>query len=420
MKNRYLKTLLLILGLPFYLNAQTLAIKASNMLDVKSGKLISPAVILVQDGLITAINPKSIPENTKTIDLKGKTLLPGLIDLHTHLTWDLIDGWEYQATNETPADWSLRGARNAKLTLYAGFTTVRDLWNIYGFTDVAIMNAINKNLIEGPHVIPCGHALGITGGHMDITGLAPGILETNVKMGAADGVAEVTKAVRYQIKHGAKVIKIGATAGVLSFEKSVGAQQYTYEEMKAIVDEAGRHDIRVAAHAHGTEGIIAASNAGVISIEHGSILNEVAIQTLIKNNTYLIPNMYLLESLDESKLPLELIIKNRYVDSLATLSFQMAIKSKVKIAFGTDAGVYPHGENAKEFYARVKLGMSPIEAIRGATIYANEVLGYEDRGELKVGYLADIVAVSGNPLEDIRVLEQVEFVMKSGEIYKQE
>jgi len=419
MKNRRLKTLLIILLVPFYLNAQTVAIKASNMLDVKSGKLISPALILVQDGLIIAINPESIPENTKIIDLKNKTLLPGLIDLHTHLTYDLIDGWEYQATNETPADWALRGARNAKLTLYAGFTTVRDLWNLYGFTDVAIMNAINKNLIEGPHIIPCGHALGITGGHMDITGLAPGILETNFKMGIADGVAEVTKAVRYQIKHGAKVIKIAATSGVMSFEKSAGAQQYTYEEMKAIVDEAGRHNIRVAAHALGTDGIIAASNAGVISIEHGSILNETAIQTLIKNKTYLIPTMHLVGNVDESKLPPELIVKNRYIDSLAILSFKMAIKANVKIAFGTDAGLFPHGENAKEFIVLVKYGMSPIEAIRGATLYANDVLGYEDRGVLKVGYLADIIAVSGNPLEDISVLEQVEFVMKSGEIYKQ-
>ncbi len=420
MKHRCLQSLLIILLVPFYLNAQTLAIKASRMLDVKSGKLISPALILVQDGLIIAINPESIPENTKTIHLKDKTLLPGLIDLHTHLTSDLIDGWEYQASNESPADWALRGARNAKLTLYAGFTTVRDLWNLYGFTDVALMNAIDKNLIEGPHIIPCGHALGITGGHMDITGLAPGILETNFKMGIADGVAEVTKAVRYQIKHGAKVIKIAATSGVMSFEKSAGAQQYTFEEMKAIVDEADRHHIRVAAHALGTDGIIAASNAGVISIEHGSILNETAIQTLIKNKTYLIPTMHLVGNVDESKLPPQLILKNRYIDSMAILSFKMAIKSKVKMAFGTDAGLFPHGENAKEFIALVKFGMSPIEAIRGATLYANDVLGYEDRGELKVGYLADIIAVSGNPLEDINLLEQVEFVMKSGKIYKQE
>ena len=400
--------------------SETTVITAARLLDVENGEIIAPASVVIEGGRIKAVNPAELPADAKVIDLGDRTLLPGLIDLHTHLVWDLEPDWEIRQVRETAPDWALRGARNAKATLLAGFTTVRDLWSVRDFPDVALARAIEAGMVEGPRVIPCGHALGITGGHCEITGFAPGIMPEAPEYGVADGVDEVVKSVRYQIKHGAKVIKICATAGVISFEESMGAQQYTVEEMRAIVEEAARHDVYVAAHAHGTEGIMAATRAGVRSIEHGSILTPEAVRLMKKHGTWLIPNLYLEEpgAVDTSTLPPLIMEKWEAVAPMVSDSFRLAMKEGVKIAFGTDSGVYPHGDNAKEFAARVKHGMSPIEAIRGATSYAAEVLGKEDRGIISEGRFADLIAVDGDPLENIRLLEDVSFVMKGGAVYK--
>ena len=388
-------------------DAGTTVLRAARLLDVGSGRMVSPALVVLRGDRIIAVNPAKAPENPgRVIDLGDRTLLPGLIDMHTHLLFDLgADSFD-RAVRETAADAALRGAKNARITIEAGFTTVRDVGG-RDFADVALMHAIDAGLLPGPRMFPAAHSIGITGGHGDITGLAPGVRETGPEQGVADGVDECVKAVRYQIKHGAKVIKIVATAGVLSFEGPVGAQQLSDAEMRAIVSEAHRHGLRVAAHAHGTEGILAAVKAGVDSIEHGSMLDDEVIDAMRKHGTYLVPTSYLAESIDLSVLPEIMANKARYVLPLARASLTRAIKTGVPIAFGTDAAVYPHGDNAREFAVYVKLGMSPIDAIRSATIAASDLLGVDDRGRIEAGLLADIIAVPGYPLVDITVLDQV-------------
>jgi imidazolonepropionase-like amidohydrolase len=343
--------------------------------------------------------------------------VPGLIDVHTHLTSNLEGDWVHRSVKETAADAALRGAMNARTTLQAGFTTVRDVGS-RGFADVSLRKAIEEGTVDGPHIFSAGHALGVTGGHCDVTGYAPGIAEKDYRAGIADGVDEVRKAVRYQIKHGAKVIKICATAGVLSFEGPVGAQQYSDEEMHAVVLEAARHGLKVAAHAHGIEGIVAASNAGVASIEHGSILNDEAIETLKQNGTYLVPTHYIVDRLDTSRLPTPLKAKADYVMPEMKSGLSAAIAAGVKIALGTDAAVIPHGENAHELAAYVDRGMSPAEALRTGTTNAADLIGVDDRGKIAAGLLADLVAVEGDPLADITVMQSVTFVMKAGRVYK--
>jgi imidazolonepropionase-like amidohydrolase len=396
--------------------SQTIILQADRFLDVGSGEMVSPAVIVVENGIIVAVNPSSIPENTSVVDLAGVTLLPGLMDMHTHLSGSLEGDWVHRDVKETPADQALRAAHNGRTTLEAGFTTVRNV-GAGGFSVIAYDRAIREGRAVGPNIVSAGHSLGITGGHCDVTGYRPGLMELDFRSGVADG-ADVVKAVRYQIKHGAKVIKICATAGVLSFEGPVGAQQYSEAEMTAIVDEATLHGVKVAAHAHGTKGIIAASNAGVASIEHGSILNEEAIETLVRNGTYLVPTNYIVERLDLSELPDLLAAKAESIMPLMVDGLEAAIARGVKIAMGTDAAVIPHGENAKEISIYVKRGMSPLEAIRTATTNAADLLGVDDRGMIKTGLMADIIGVRGDPLDDVTLLEDVLFVMKGGIVYK--
>jgi len=391
-------------------------VTADRMLDVVSGEIVENAVILLGgDGRIQGVNPTDVPSDAPTLALGDVTLLPGFIDAHTHLTYDIEGDWVNRPVTETAADAAIRGVRNAKVTLEAGFTTVRDVGST-GFADVALMHGIEAGLVPGPRILPAGHSLSITGGHCEDTGWAPGILERDPKTGVADGPWEAVEAVRYQIKHGAKVIKICATAGVLSFEGPVGAQQFTEEEMRAIVEEAARHGLKVAAHAHGTEGIKAAIRAGVASIDHGSILDDEAIRLMREHGTFLVPTSCLVDQLDLDALPPGPRAKAEYVLPLARESLRTAIGAGVRIAFGTDAAVFPHGRNACEFSVYVAQGMTPAQALRSATVDAAELLGVDDRGRIAEGLLADLVAVPGNPLDEISVTEDVVFVMKGGEV----
>jgi len=391
----------------------SIVLRADRMLDVIEGRIVEPGIVVVSGNRIERIG--TIPDDAEVIDLGDVTLLPGLIDLHTHLGFELSAGAFLSAVTEVPADAAYRAAANARITVLAGFTTVRDFG---GDTTVALARAVEAGIVVGPHVFPSRNPLGITGGHCDVTGFAPGVIEADWRDGTADGVDEVVKAVRYQIKHGAKVIKTCATAGVLSFEEKVGAQQYTLEELTAMVEEAARHGIRVAAHAHGTEGIRAAVEAGVATIEHGSILDTETIELMKERGTYLVPTTYLVDAIDLDVLPPLIREKAERVLPLARESLAQAIAAGVKIAFGTDAAVYPHGDNAREFAVLVERGMTPLAALQSATLVAAEALGVDDRGALEPGRLADIIAVPGNPLDDVTTTERVSFVMVGGKIVK--
>jgi len=415
---RFVSVLLLAALLCAVPSAQetVVVLRAARWLDITAGVVRAPAVVVVQGGRIVSVDAAA-PAGAESLDLGDVTLLPGLIDAHTHLTGDIDGDWVSRPVRELPADAALRGARNARRTLEAGFTTVRDL-GAPGFADVSLMKAIEAGMVPGPRIIPAGHALGITGGHCDETGWAPGILEMGPEEGIVDGVDAALRAVRYQLKHGAKVIKICATAGVLSFDATVGAQQLSGEEMRAVVDEAKRHGVKVAAHAHGSEGILAAVTAGVSSIEHGSMLTDEIVALMKRRGTYLVPTAYLLTAMPLSALPPPIAAKARQVIPLAQESHRLAIKAGVKIAFGTDAAVYPHGQNGREFAVYVGYGLTPLEAIRTATTAAADLLGVSDRGAIAAGRLADLIAVQGDPLKDIKAMEQVSFVMKGGIVVK--
>ena len=392
-------------------------VRAARMLDLSSGQMLRDVRVIVTGDRITAVNPASVPAGATVMDLGDVTLLPGFIDLHTHLSGEIGANSFVEPVLETSVDAAYKATRHAHTTVMAGFTTVRDFG---GEVTVALGRAVDRLDVVGPRVIPSRNALGITGGHCDVTGFAPGVLEQGIKDGVADGPWEVVESVRYQIKHGAQVIKTCATAGVLSLEGPVGAQQYTYEELKAMVDEAARHGVKVAAHAHGVEGIKAAVRAGVQTIEHGSVLDDEAIALMKEHGTYLVPTAYLRDRINLAVLPPLVRRKAETVLPLAAEGNRKAIAAGVKIAFGTDAAVYPHGENAREFAVYVKLGMTPLAALRSATTVAAEVLGRDDRGLIAPGRLADLIAVPGDPLADITVTERVQWVMQGGRVLKDE
>jgi imidazolonepropionase-like amidohydrolase len=396
---------------------QPVVVRAARMLDLVTGQMVRDVSVVVTGDRITAVNPASMPAGARVIDLGDATLMPGFIDLHTHLAGEISATSFIEPVTETNVDAAYKAARHGRTTVMAGFTTVRDFG---GEVTVAMGKAVDRGDVVGPRIVPSRNALGITGGHCDVTGFAPGVLEQSPKEGVADGPWEVVEAVRYQIKHGAQVIKTCATAGVLSLEGPVGAQQYTYEEMKAMVDEAARHGVRVAAHAHGVEGIKAAIRAGVTSIEHGSVLDDEAIALMKERGTYYVPTAYLRDRINLAVLPPLVRRKAETVLPLAAESNRKAIAAGVKIAFGTDAAVFPHGENAKEFAVYVKMGMTPLAALRSATTVAAEVLGKDDRGLIAPGKLADLIAVPGDPLQDITVTERVQWVMQGGKVLKDE
>ncbi len=397
-------------------------IRAGRMLNVRTGELKANQAIVIEGDKIMQIAPSSeikAAAGDTTIDLPDATLLPGLIDMHTHLTFEL-SSLGYQGLGISTAREALHGARNARRTLEAGFTTVRNL-GAKDYADIALRDAINDGDVIGPRIVASGPAMGISGGHCDENLLPPAFHFQGG--GVADGVEAVQHRVREIIKYGADVIKICATGGVLSKGDDPNASQYTLEEMKAIVADAHRLGRRVAAHAHGAEGVRWASEAGVDSVEHGHLMDDAAIATLKKNGTYLVPTLFLGEymekNLDRSDVPEYSKQKMRDVLAAMRKNTGKAFAAGVKVAFGTDAAVYPHGLNAGEFHVYVQLGMTPLAAIQTATINASDLLGPKYLvGSLEPGKWADVVAVDGDPTKDVSILEHVKFVMKAGAVYK--
>jgi imidazolonepropionase-like amidohydrolase len=397
-------------------------LRTAHLLDVKTGAEPTGQTIIITGDRITAIAPTaSTPKQTgdTEIDLTKYTVMPGLIDVHTHLT--MANNFDpYFELSMTPAKEAIIGVENAKVTLEAGFTTVRNV-GAGAFTDVALRDEINAGHIPGPHMQVSGPALGITGGHMD-ENLLPYEYHVHGE-GVADGIPAVQHQVRENIKYGADLIKIGATGGVLSKGDDPQASQYTLEEMQAIVADAHRLGRKVAAHAHGAQGIIFATEAGVDSIEHGSYLNDEGIALMKQHGTYLVPTAYLIDWMQEyGKLPPFYQQKMKDVSAVEKQNATKAIKAGVKIALGTDAAVYPHGLNAHELDVYVnQFGMSPLAAIQTGTINAADLMAWTDRtGTIEPGKWADIIAVDGDPLKDVKILQHVNFVMKSGTVYKDE
>jgi len=397
-------------------------VRAGRLLDVKSGQMLTNQAILIEGGKIISVGPASqakVAPNTITIDLTNATVLPGLIDAHTHLTLDL-GSTGYTGLGISPPREALIGARNARVTLEAGFTTVRNV-GARGYSDIALRDAINAGDVPGPRIVASGPPLGITGGHCD-NNLLPYEYHAQGD-GVADGIENVRHKVREVIKYGADVIKICATGGVMSKGDDPNASQFTLEEMKAIVAEAHRLGRKVAAHAHGAEGVRWASDAGVDSVEHGHLMDDAAIAALKKNGTYLVPTLYLIdwhrENAASSNVPEFSRRKMQMVSDAAQGNVKKAIAAGVKIGLGTDAAVYPHGLNAHELGVYVRLGMTPLQAIQTATVNDADLLGWTDKiGTLESGKFADIIAVDGDPLKDVTTLEQVKFVMKGSEVVK--
>jgi imidazolonepropionase-like amidohydrolase len=399
---------------------QKTVIQAGRLLDVKSGRLLTNQQIEIEGGKIVSVGPATaVPPGAKVISLPSSTVLPGLIDAHTHLTGEAGKVGYEELGVSIPRE-ALTGAKNAKITLEAGFTTVRNV-GAGGFSDVALRDAINAGDVPGPRMLVSGPPLGITGGHCD-ENLLPSQFHYNAE-GVADGVEAVQHKVREDIKYGADVIKFCATGGVMSKGDDPNASQYTQEEMKAIVADAHRLGRKVAAHAHGAQGVAWASEAGVDSIEHGHLMDDNAIATLKKNGTYLVPTLYLTEwwseNMEKMHAPDYLASKMKMVSAMAEKNAQKAIQAGVRIALGTDAAVYPHGLNAHELAVYVKLGMTPLQAIQSATVTDAELLGWSDKvGSIEQGKWADIIAVDGDPLQDITTLQHVKFVMKGGQVFK--
>jgi imidazolonepropionase-like amidohydrolase len=399
-------------------------VRAARMIDGTGAPPVQNAVVVITGNRITSVGG-AVPKNATVIDLGDATLLPGFIDAHTHLVGRVLgeDGWNDSAVRDYEGYSAVRAVGHAEKTLLAGITTVRNV-GAERFHDMALRKAIEEGYVRGPRMQNAGYALSITGGHCDENGFRPGLLDGGVREGIANGPDEVRAAVRYMAKYGADVIKTCATGGVLSEGDAVGAPQFTYEEMKAAVDEATKLERKVAAHAHGTEGIKIAVRAGVASIEHGSFLDEEGARMMAERGTYLVPTLSAAERVEAAAKSgvLTGLRKEKALMAAAAVrnAIKLAVSHKVPIAMGTDAGVGPHGTNMHELKLMVDWGgMRPLDAITAATMGGARLLGWEKRiGSIEAGKLADLIAVPGDPLADIARLENVTFVMKDGKVYK--
>jgi imidazolonepropionase-like amidohydrolase len=409
----------------------TVVLRAARVIDGTGAAPIANGVIIITDDRIVAVGAESsvrIPAGARRIDLGDATLLPGFIDMHVHLVGRALEdaGSSESAVKDYPGFAAIAGAEHARRTLLGGFTSVRQV-GAGGFEDIGLRKAIEAGYVPGPRIQAAGHSLGITGGHCDENNYKPGLMDNTPASGIADGPDAVRAAVRYQVKYGADAIKTCATAGVLSGgDAEVGVLQYRLEELQAMVDEARKMGRKVAAHAHGTEGIKVATRAGVASIEHGSFLDVEGAKLMAERGTYLVPTLMageaVLRAADAGKMPPYIVVKARAAATAMRNGIKLAIANGTPIALGTDAGVGRHGENAHEFTLMVEWGgMTPMQAIVAGTASAARLLGWDARlGTLAAGKLADIVAVPGDPTRDVKALERVSFVMKGGVVFKGE